>query len=77
MVLTVSMLIGRYVTKINVSNTMLKLSAASLSSQDSNAMNIGDGSGEQWLEDFTTALREELPAGQYLLTHARKLTLHN
>lgn len=35
-------------------------------------MDNGDGKGEQWLEDFTTALRQELPAGQYLLTHARE-----
>lgn len=28
------------------------------------------GKAEKWLSDFTTALRKQLPAGQYILTHA-------
>ena len=33
-------------------------------------MDKGDGSAEQWLADFTTAIRSQLPQGQYILTHA-------
>jgi len=29
-----------------------------------------NGKAEKWLSDFTTALRKQLPAGQYILTHA-------
>ena len=36
-------------------------------------MNRGDGTAENWLADFTTALRDSLPQGQYILTHAREL----
>lgn len=35
-------------------------------------MNAGDGKAEQWLIAFTTALRAELPQGEYILTHARE-----
>lgn len=38
--------------------------------EDTTAMNKGDGKAEQWIIDFTTALRTELPQGQYILTHA-------
>ncbi|KIJ57853.1 glycoside hydrolase family 18 protein [Hydnomerulius pinastri MD-312] len=38
--------------------------------EDFNAMNAEDGSAETWLETFTTALRAQLPQGQYILTHA-------
>jgi hypothetical protein len=34
-------------------------------------MDAGDGRAEQWLIDFTKALRSELPQGRYILTHAR------
>ena len=33
-------------------------------------MDKGDGSAEQWLATFTTAIRSQLPKGQYILTHA-------
>lgn len=36
-------------------------------------MNLADGSAETWIIDFTTALRAELPQGEYILTHAREL----
>ncbi|KAJ4474881.1 putative chitinase [Lentinula aciculospora] len=38
--------------------------------EDSAAMNKADGKAEQWIIDFTNALRKELPQGQYTLTHA-------
>ncbi|KIK54156.1 glycoside hydrolase family 18 protein [Collybiopsis luxurians FD-317 M1] len=38
--------------------------------EDLQAMSANDGKAEQWLVDFTTALRAELPQGQYILTHA-------
>ena len=37
-------------------------------------MNAGNGKAEQWLISFTTQLRKQLPAGQYIITHARKST---
>lgn len=40
--------------------------------EDLGAMDKRDGSAEQWLITFTQALRQELPQGQYLLTHARE-----
>lgn len=39
--------------------------------QDFNAINAGDGKAEAWLTTFTQQLRDQLPAGQYLITHAR------
>lgn len=39
--------------------------------EDIAAMNKADGKAEQWLIDFTNALRTDLPQGQYILTHAR------
>ncbi|KAI0083913.1 glycoside hydrolase family 18 protein [Irpex rosettiformis] len=38
--------------------------------EDFNAFDAGDGSAENWLISFTTQLRSQLPAGQYILTHA-------
>ncbi|KAI0675175.1 glycoside hydrolase [Trametes maxima] len=38
--------------------------------EDLNAMNARDGGAEAWLVSFTQALRQKLPKGQYLLTHA-------
>ncbi|KAJ4489052.1 glycoside hydrolase superfamily [Lentinula lateritia] len=38
--------------------------------EDIAAMNKADGKAEQWLIDFTNALRTDLPQGQYILTHA-------
>lgn len=41
--------------------------------EDLDAMNKGDGHAEAWLITFTQTLRNALPQGQYILTHARKL----
>ncbi|KAI5895428.1 glycoside hydrolase family 18 protein [Schizophyllum commune H4-8] len=38
--------------------------------EDFGAFDKGDGSGENWLIDFTTQLRSDLPAGDYIITHA-------
>ncbi|PFH51616.1 glycoside hydrolase family 18 protein [Amanita thiersii Skay4041] len=38
--------------------------------EDFNAFNAGDGKAEAWVANFTRALRAELPAGTYILTHA-------
>ncbi|KIL69269.1 glycoside hydrolase family 18 protein [Amanita muscaria Koide BX008] len=38
--------------------------------EDLNAFEKGDGSAENWLIAFTQQLRLQLPAGQYLITHA-------
>ncbi|KZT33972.1 glycoside hydrolase [Sistotremastrum suecicum HHB10207 ss-3] len=38
--------------------------------EDFTAINSGTGSAETWLITFTKALRAQLPAGQYILTHA-------
>jgi hypothetical protein len=38
--------------------------------EDFDAMNLKDGRSEKWLIDFTTALRKELPAPKFILTHA-------
>ncbi|KAG2075692.1 glycoside hydrolase family 18 protein [Suillus decipiens] len=38
--------------------------------EDFDAMNAENGSAEDWLTTFTETLREGLPQGQYILTHA-------
>ncbi|KAF7980246.1 hypothetical protein HWV62_38975 [Athelia sp. TMB] len=38
--------------------------------EDDAAFDKGDGSAEQWLITFTTALRTALPTGQYIISHA-------
>ncbi|KAG2108451.1 glycoside hydrolase family 18 protein [Suillus discolor] len=38
--------------------------------EDIYAMDAENGSAENWLTTFTTALRARLPQGQYILTHA-------
>jgi len=38
--------------------------------EDFNAINAGNGKAEQWLITFTQTLRDNLPAGQYIITHA-------
>ena len=40
--------------------------------EDLDAMNKQDGKAEEWLSTFTKTLREKLPQGQFILTHARK-----
>ncbi|KAF9509607.1 glycoside hydrolase family 18 protein [Hydnum rufescens UP504] len=38
--------------------------------EDFEAINAADGRGEKWLITFTRTLRNALPVGQYLITHA-------
>ncbi|KAL5483523.1 hypothetical protein ACEPAI_8755 [Sanghuangporus weigelae] len=38
--------------------------------EDFNAINAGDGSAEAWLTTFTRQLRNQLPQGDFILTHA-------
>ncbi|EIW79383.1 glycoside hydrolase family 18 protein [Coniophora puteana RWD-64-598 SS2] len=38
--------------------------------EDFNAINAQDGKAEAWLSTFTTALRAQLPAGDYIISHA-------
>lgn len=38
--------------------------------EDMSAMNKQNGKAEQWLIDYTNALRKALPSGQYIITHA-------
>ena len=38
--------------------------------EDLDAMNKGDGAAEAWVTTFTQTLRQTLPQGQYILTHA-------
>ena len=40
--------------------------------QDFAAMDAQNGSAENWLISFTQQLRNQLPAGQYIITHARQ-----
>lgn len=61
-------------------NTMAKwvidndLDGIDVDYEDSAAMNVGDGKAEEWLSTFTKTLRSQLPQGQYIITHARKLS---
>lgn len=34
-------------------------------------MDSGNGKAEEWIISFTTQLREQLPVGKYIVTHAR------
>lgn len=38
--------------------------------EDFKSINNGSGEAEQWLINFTSALRSHLPSGQYFITHA-------
>ncbi|KAI0749845.1 glycoside hydrolase superfamily [Daedaleopsis nitida] len=38
--------------------------------EDLEAMNKGDGAAEAWVTQFTKTLRQKLPQGQFILTHA-------
>ncbi|KAH8093282.1 glycoside hydrolase family 18 protein [Cristinia sonorae] len=38
--------------------------------EDFNAFDAGNGKAEQWLITFTQQLRAQLPAGQFIITHA-------
>ena len=37
-------------------------------------MDKGDGSAEAWIATFTRQLRSQLPAGQFILSHAREFS---
>nr|VWO97811.1 Lmo1883 protein [Ganoderma boninense] len=60
----------------NIANTMAQwvksngLDGIDVDYEDLTAMNRGDGAAEQWVSEFTTTLRETLPKGQYILSHA-------
>ncbi|KAG2037104.1 glycoside hydrolase superfamily [Suillus americanus] len=55
---------------INTANTMAAWVIEYGLQGDFAAFNAGTGSAEQWLGNFTTQLRTQLPQGQYILTHA-------
>ena len=38
--------------------------------EDLTAMNKGDGAAEAWVSTFTQTLRQQLPQGQFILSHA-------
>ena len=38
--------------------------------EDLDAMNKGDGAAETWVSTFTSTLRQTLPQGQFILSHA-------
>ena len=38
--------------------------------EDLTAMNKGDGAAEAWVTTFTQTLRQTLPQGQFILSHA-------
>lgn len=40
--------------------------------EDTTAMNAQDGKAEEWVSTFTKTLRQTLPQGKYIVTHARK-----
>ncbi|KAG1880906.1 glycoside hydrolase family 18 protein [Suillus subluteus] len=61
---------------IDTANTMAAwvieygLQGVDVDYEDFAAFDAGTGSAEQWLGNFTTQLRTQLPQGQYILTHA-------
>ncbi|KAF8967624.1 glycoside hydrolase superfamily [Flammula alnicola] len=46
------------------------LDGADVDYEDFDAVNAGNGKAEAWLASFTTQLRNQLPAGTFILTHA-------
>jgi len=46
------------------------LDGVDLDWEDFGSLLPDNGKAEKWLSDFTIALRKQLPAGQYILTHA-------
>ncbi|EIW77991.1 glycoside hydrolase family 18 protein [Coniophora puteana RWD-64-598 SS2] len=50
--------------------TQNDLDGVDIDYEDFQAINLKDGSAENWLIKFTTELRKKLPAGQYTFTHA-------
>lgn len=61
---------------IDTANTMAAwvieygLQGVDIDYEDFAAFDAGTGAAEQWLGNFTTQLRTQLPQGQYILTHA-------
>jgi chitinase len=61
---------------IDTANTMAAwvieygLQGVDVDYEDFAAFDAGTGAAEQWLGNFTTQLRTQLPQGQYILTHA-------
>ena len=61
---------------MNTANTMAQwvksngLDGIDVDYEDLAAMNRGDGAAEKWVSDFTRTLRQTLPQGQYILSHA-------
>ena len=47
-----------------------KLDGVDVDYEDLPAVNKGDGAAEQWVSTFTTAIRQKLPQGQFILSHA-------
>ena len=47
-----------------------KLDGIDVDYEDLDAMNAGDGKAEAWVTTFTTVLRQKLPQGQFILSHA-------
>ena len=47
-----------------------KLDGVDVDYEDVTAMDKGDGSAEAWVSTFTTAIRQKLPQGQFILSHA-------
>jgi chitinase len=47
-----------------------KLDGVDVDYEDLAAMDAKDGHAEQWLINFTKALRDKLPSKDYILTHA-------
>ncbi|KAG1869320.1 glycoside hydrolase family 18 protein [Suillus tomentosus] len=65
---------------IDTANTMAAwvieygLQGVDIDYEDFAAFDAGTGAAEQWLGNFTTQLRTQLPQGQYILTHAREFS---
>ncbi|KAM5537760.1 hypothetical protein V8D89_008528 [Ganoderma adspersum] len=61
---------------VSTANTMAQwvksngLDGIDVDYEDLAAINRGDGAAEKWVSDFTRTLRQTLPQGQYILTHA-------
>ena len=61
---------------VSTANTMaqfildFQLDGIDVDYEDLDAMNRGDGAAEQWVSTFTSTLRQTLPQGQFILSHA-------
>lgn len=57
--------------------TQFDLDGIDVDYEDLDAMNLGNGSAEQWLATFTQSLRQTLPVGQFIVTHARECLIES